>query len=88
MPRKKKPREPKTPMETPGFAWRIGVSIIMFFALVIFLIIWLFFYASSFDVYQNIAVIIASLLVFIGVMAASWVSWGIKWGKKFENCDK
>lgn len=66
--------------------WRVGVSIVTFFGAMIALIVWLFFYAGSFSVYQNIAVIVVVLLVFIAVMGATWASWGIKqrdwWGGK------
>ena len=82
MPRKTK--KYKKPEDTPGFGLRVGISIITFFALIVFLIVWLFFYADAFTIYQNIAAILVSILIFIGIMAGSWASWGIKYGKQFE----
>lgn len=74
-----------TPMETPGFAWRVSLSIIVVFGWFIFLILWLLFYAGGFNVYQNLAVILVSILVGIAILAASWTSWGIKYGYKYHN---
>lgn len=84
MARRKKPtaRE-EAMMRTPGFAWRVSLSIVAFFGLVVFFILWLFFFADSFTVYQNIAVVLAVLLIFFAVMGASWSSWGIKYGRKY-----
>ncbi len=63
-----------------GMGWRVAVSIITFFGSVIAVILWLFFYAGSFNVYQNIAVIVVIFLAFIAVMGATWASWGMKQG--------
>jgi len=74
-----------TPMETPGFTWRVSLSIIVFFGWAIFLILWLLFYAGDFNAYQNIAVILVTILVGIAILAASWASWGIKYGYKYHG---
>jgi len=66
---------------TRGFGWRVALSILVVFGWVIFLIIWLFFYAGDFDVFQNIAIFIASVLAGIGILAATWASWGIRFAK-------
>jgi hypothetical protein len=58
--------------------WRLPMSIIAFFGSVIAVILWLFFYAANFNVYQNIAVVVVIFLAFIAVMGASWASWGTK----------
>jgi len=72
-------------MKTKGFGWRISLSIISGVGWLIFLIIWLFFYATDFNVYQNIAIIIVSILAIGGIMGATWAPWGIKHGDKFEK---
>jgi hypothetical protein len=72
-------------MKTKGFGWRISLSIISVVGWLIFLIIWLFFYATNFNVYQNIAIFIISILAFGGIMGATWAPWGIKHGHKFEK---
>jgi hypothetical protein len=66
------------PIKTEGMGWRIGVSIVTFFAAVIAVILWLFFYAGGYNAYQNIAVIVVIFLAFIAVMGATWASWGMK----------
>ena len=72
-------------MKTKGFGWRVSLSIIMCVGWLIFLIIWLFFYASGFDVYQNIAIFLVSLLIVGGVLGASWAPWGMKHGHRFDK---
>jgi hypothetical protein len=79
----------KDMMKTKGFGWRISLSIIVGVGWLIFLILWLFFYASGFNVYQNIAIFIVSILAVGGILGASWAPWGMKHGSKFdESCSK
>lgn len=68
------------PEQTPGFALRIAISILVFFGLLASLVVWLFFYADSFTVFQNIAIVIVMILAAVAVLAAAWVSWGLKYG--------
>jgi hypothetical protein len=74
------------PMRSEGMGWRVGVSIVTFFGAMISVIIWLFFYAGTFSVYQNLAVVVVILLAFVAVMGATWASWGMRqsdwWAKK------
>jgi hypothetical protein len=81
MPRKK--TEGEKAMNVPGFSKNIAVSVMSFFSLIAFLILWLFLFAGSFSIYQNIAVVIAAIIVFVAVMAASWISWGIRYEQKY-----
>ncbi len=75
-------------MKTPGFRWRVSLSIVTFFCWVIFLVIWLFFYVEGFTLFQNIGLFIASVLALVAVMAGAWVPWGMKYGPKFEKMEK
>ena len=61
-----------------GVGSRIAVTILTFFGSIIGIILWLFFYAGNFNVYQNIAIIVVILLGFMAVMGATWASWGMK----------
>jgi hypothetical protein len=79
------PKEGKEIMKVAGFSSRVGVSIIIPLALMIFLIIWFFFYAKSFDIYQNIAIFIVSILIMIGIMGAIWAPWGMRHEKDFKD---
>ena len=58
--------------------WRVGVSILSFFGAIIAVILWLFFYAGSYNAYQNLAIIVVIFLAFTAVVAAIWVSWGMR----------
>lgn len=69
----------------PGMGSRVVVSIIIFFGLLIFAIIYVAFYASSFSLFQQIAVILVALLVATAILGAMWASWGIKYGKKCKE---
>jgi hypothetical protein len=60
-------------MKSKGFGIRFAVSIISIVGWIIFLIVWLFFYASNYDIYQNIAIIIVSLLILGGIKAVVWM---------------
>ena len=74
-------------LEIPsGLTSRVVVSIIVFFGLLIFAIIYVAFFASSFNLFQQIAVILIALLVAIAILGAMWTSWGIKYGKEWKGC--
>ncbi len=62
--------------------WRIALSMILFFGLIVFIIIWLFFYADGFSLAQNIAIFLAALLVFGGIEAAVWATMWMRWGRR------
>ena len=65
-------------MKTPGWHWRISLSIIMGVGWLVFLILWLFFYADRYSIYQNIAILIASILIVGGILGAAWAPWGMR----------
>ena len=65
-----------------GMGWRVAATILGFFGSIIGIILWLFFYAASYSVYQNIAIVVVILLTFIAIVGAVWAAWGIKQGRK------
>ncbi len=72
-----------------GMGWRVGISILTFFGSLIGIILWLFFYAQNFNVYQNIAVVVVILIGFIAIMGATWASWGMKQAQRgWQNKNK
>jgi protein-S-isoprenylcysteine O-methyltransferase Ste14 len=71
----------------PGLTSRVVVSIIVLFGLVIFSIIYVAFFASTFSLFQKIAVILVAILVAIAILGAMWASWGIKYGKEWKEKD-
>ena len=83
---KNMPKEGKEMMKTEGFRSRVVVSIIIPFLLIIFLIYWFYFSAEDFNPYENIAILLVSLLVSGGILAGIWAPWGMKHSKEFEKC--
>lgn len=71
--------------KSSGFRWKVSLSIIVSIGWLVFLILWFAFYASNYTVYQNIAIILVSILIMCAILGASWASWGIKYGWKDEN---
>jgi hypothetical protein len=57
---------------------RIYVSIGLAFGWLLFLALWLFFYATSFGIIQNIGVLLASLVVLGIIYVVIWVPWALK----------
>lgn len=66
---------------TPGFGWRVAVSILIAIGWLSFLILWLFFFAGDFDIFQNLAIVIVSVLVSVGLLGAMWAPWGMRMAK-------
>jgi peptidoglycan/LPS O-acetylase OafA/YrhL len=82
------PKEGKEMMRKTGFRSRVIISIVIPLALMIFLIIWFYYYADNFNIYQNFAVFLVSILAVGGIMGAMWAPWGMKHGKEFEESYK
>jgi hypothetical protein len=70
------------PRKTKGFGWRVSTSIITAVGWLSFVILWLFFYADKYSIYQNIGAIIVSLIVFIGINGAVWGTWAMRMAPK------
>ncbi|MFO7677795.1 MAG: hypothetical protein R6V50_05380 [Thermoplasmatota archaeon] len=88
---KKIPQEGWEMLRIKGFKWRIAVSILLPFFGLIFLIVWFWFYALPFTVWQNIAVVLVVILFIGGCLGTIWARWGIMHEdeiKKFEDIGK
>ena len=57
---------------------RIYATIAISFGWLLFLALWLFFYAASFSIIQNIGIFLASLAIVGIVIVVLWVPWGLK----------
>ena len=57
---------------------RIYASIIIAFGWLIFLALWLFYYATGFSVLQNIAIFLVSIVVMATLQILLWVPWSMK----------
>lgn len=52
---------------------RLSISIISGVGWLSFILIWLFFFAGSYNLYQNIALFFLSIFIFIGVNVITWI---------------
>jgi peptidoglycan/LPS O-acetylase OafA/YrhL len=82
------PKEGWEMFKIHGFRWRVLTSIIIPFVAMIFLIIWLWYYGTDYNVWQNIAVILVTLLVLGGIFGVMWSQWGTKYGKDMKKFEK
>lgn len=62
--------------QPPG--WTVTLSIGMGVGWLIFLLIWLAFFAGDYNIYQNIAIILVSILIVFIILGGSWAFWGLK----------
>lgn len=61
-----------------GFGWRVALSIVVGVGWLIFLIIWLGFFAIDYNGYQNLAIFFVSILVVAAILGPIWAVWGMK----------
>ncbi|MFB0499818.1 MAG: hypothetical protein ACETWO_00860 [Candidatus Hadarchaeaceae archaeon] len=65
----------------PGLAPRVAVTIVVGIGWLIFLILFLAFYAGGFNIWQNIAIMFVSILVVGAILGPMWAHWGMKTGR-------
>jgi MFS family permease len=62
-----------------GLGWRISLSIIGGVGWLVFLVLWLFFYAYPLEQWEkNVSVLLLSLFIVFGVLGLPWAYWAIK----------
>lgn len=69
----------------PGLAPRVAVSIVVLFGGLILAIIYVAFFATSFSLFQKVAVVLVVLLVMIAILGFMWAPWGIRQGMEEEH---
>ena len=65
-------------------SWMVFTSIVIAFVWLLFVGLWLVFYAGDVSIWQNIGTVIISLAVVAILETAIWLPWGMKqpyWGK-------
>lgn len=67
------------------FQWRFWVSMLVGLSMILFLIYWFWALAEPYDIYQNLAIFIVSLLIAGGLVAAMWVPWGMKYSPEHQH---
>ena len=70
--------EEKKIWKTKGFLWRVYLSGAIAILFLLFLSLWFFLFAEQFSWYQNIAVLIVSFLIIVGVFGVSWAPWAMR----------
>lgn len=68
--------EMKTEMK--GLGWRVSFSILVGIGWLVFLILWLFFYATNYAWEKNLAIFLLSILVIVGILGFLWAIWGLR----------
>ena len=61
-----------------GLGWRVSLSILGGVGWLVFLIVWLFFYAKNYVWEKNLAVFLFSIFVLCGIVGVPWAFWAIK----------
>jgi len=69
----------------PGLAPRVAISIVIFFAWLIYTVIHLAFLSQLFTLLQNVAIILSVFLGGVMILAVMWSSWGMKMGKHWRE---
>jgi len=72
-------------MHQPGFGWRVSLSILVGVGWLIFLVLWLFFYAELFSWEKNIAIFLLSILLVGAILGIPWTIWGVRFRTRQEN---
>ncbi len=79
-------RNKKRNKEIPeGLAPRVAVSIAVFFSWLVYTIIHLAFFSSSYTLLQNLAIIFSIFLVGVAILAVMWSSWGMKMKSQWKR---
>jgi hypothetical protein len=58
--------------------WRISLSVLVGSGWLIFLIVWLFFYAGDYGWYKTASLVLLSLLIVGGILGIPWTIWGLQ----------
>jgi high-affinity Fe2+/Pb2+ permease len=58
-----------------GMVWRIVGTILVFTAFLVGSLIYVGFYASSYDLFQKIIVVLVAFILATATVAIMWVSW-------------
>lgn len=69
------PKAVDAPPHMDGMGWRVSLTIAVAVGWLIFIIIWLFFYAQKYNGYQNVAIMLASLLILFFILGVPWAIW-------------
>lgn len=58
--------------------WRIATSIVTFFGLLGFLLLYFALWSGPYSPGQSAVIVVVAVLAFLGANGAAWASWGIR----------
>ncbi len=56
---------------------KIAGTVIVGVCWLVFIVLFLAFFAGNFDLFQNLGIFIVSLIVAIGIVAVMWIKWAL-----------
>lgn len=71
---------PTRTAKASGMAWRGIASLFVLLAWVVFIVLFALWWAPSLDLFQNIVVLIGSLVAAFIVVGLMWMAYGMKYG--------
>jgi hypothetical protein len=57
---------------------RVAGTVIVGACWLVFILLFLAFYAGNFSIWQNIAIFIVSMIIAVGAIAVMWIKWALK----------
>jgi hypothetical protein len=60
-----------------SFGSRVAATVAVGVGWLAFTLLWLAFYAGTFNFWQDLAMFIASVIVAIGIVAVIWIKWAL-----------
>jgi hypothetical protein len=57
---------------------RVSGTVVVGVGWLVFVLLWLAFYAGSFGFWQNLAVFLVSIIIVCGLIAIMWIQWALK----------
>lgn len=85
---RKIPREGWEIFKISGFRWRVILSIVIPLLSIIFLIVWFWYFAVPYTIWQNSAVLLVVLLAMGAILSALWTHWSMKQGHEMERIEE
>ncbi len=74
------------PWARRGMRWRVSTTIVLGTAWLVFILLYAAFWARGYDLFQNLVIFFASLIVLLGGLGAIWASWGMRFaGTNWEH---
>ncbi len=61
-----------------GMYWRVSATVLLITAWLAFLVLYAFLWSAPYGLFQNLVVVVVSLVALFGGMAGVWASWGIR----------